>query len=153
VIPRDQCKNRQLYRIHSRNLSFGVFHEENGGFFGLRKKFNYVFVFEEFHWDNGPPYGTVKPLEELPEILPERIALATDLGTICSECRAASSYVKYPEGEREKTYEDGRKMMFSGEWKHLEPTDCREVSPMSKSNSVLERWLKRMEKKYKVPDQ
>lgn len=149
MIPRDQCKNRRLYRIQSRNLSLGVFHAETCGFFGLRKKFGHVFAFEEFHWDNGPPYGTVKPLEELPETLPEGIVLAVDLDTICSDCRATSAYIKFPDGEREKTYEDGHKMMITGEWKHLEPTDCPQVSPMSKSNAALERWLKRMEKKYK----
>jgi hypothetical protein len=149
MIQRNQCKNRQLYRIRSRNLIFGVFHEENGGFFGLRKKFNYTYVFEEYHWGNGPPYGTVKPIEEMPETLPESIALAADLGSICSECKVPCAYIKFPDGEREKTYEDGHKMMISGEWEHLESTDCPQVSPMSKSNSALERWLKRMEEKYK----
>lgn len=150
MISRDQCKNRQFYRIRSRNLNFGVFREETGGFFGLRQKFDYIYVFEEFHWDNGPPYGTVTPLEELPEALPDDIPLTTDLGSICSTCKIPCSYVEFPDGEREKVYSDGHTMKISGDWNHLEPTDCPEVTPMSQSNQALEQWLHGMEKKYKT---
>lgn len=27
-----------------------------------------VFLFEEYHWDTGEPYGTAKPLEELEDM-------------------------------------------------------------------------------------
>jgi hypothetical protein len=147
---RSECKNRVLYRIRSRNLSFGVFREETGGFIGLREKQGHIYAFEEYHWDNGPPYGTVTPLEELPEVLPDKILLTLELGSICSECRKTCEYVKFPDGEREKIYPDGHKMMTQGEWKHLESTECQEVRPMSVGNRAIERWLRRMEKKYRA---
>lgn len=75
MIPLGECKNRVLYRIKSRNLSFGVFCQETGGFIGLHEKFGYVYIFEEYHRDSGQPLGTVTPLEELPETLPTEILL------------------------------------------------------------------------------
>ncbi len=78
-IPRDQCLGRRLYRIRCRNLLFGVFNPETGGFLGIREKFGSRYVFEEYHQDNGPPYGTVCPLEDLGIDLPEDILLAENL--------------------------------------------------------------------------
>lgn len=60
----EQCRKGGLYRIHSRNLSFGVFDGE-GGFVGIREKFGSLYLFTEFHWDTGAPFGTVKPVELL----------------------------------------------------------------------------------------
>lgn len=62
-IPLSNCVDRGLYRIDSRNLSFGVFKKENSGFIGIRLKFNFEFLFTEYHWDTGEPFGTVKPIE------------------------------------------------------------------------------------------
>ena len=150
MIPLGNCKNRVLYRIKSRNLSFGVFREETGGFIGMREKLGQVYAFEEYHWDNGPPYGTVTPLEELPEVLPNRILLTLDLGSICSGCLNSCEYAKFPGGGREKVYPDGHRMMIQGEWKHLEPTECSEVRPRNVGNRAIEEWLSTMEKKYRA---
>ena len=58
-IPKDQCIIGGVYLCKARNFSLGVF---NGtGFDYNRKKFGSVFPDVEFHWDDGPPYGTVKP--------------------------------------------------------------------------------------------
>lgn len=59
------CKDGYLYYIHSRNLSFGVFRKETQGFIGIRMKFYDRYLFEEYHWDTGSPFGTVKPKEKL----------------------------------------------------------------------------------------
>lgn len=63
----ENCKHGYLYKIHSRNLSYGVCSKyEKGitGFLGIRTKFGDKFLFEEFHYDNGPDEaGTVKPLK------------------------------------------------------------------------------------------
>jgi hypothetical protein len=67
-IPLASCKHGFLYRLDSRNLRYGVFNEKTKGFMGIRRKFTMVFLFEEYHWDTGEPYGTVKPLEELEDI-------------------------------------------------------------------------------------
>lgn len=70
-IPKEECKLGFVYRICSRNLAYGVYTgHEKGGFVGVREKFDSLFLFEEYHWDNGPPFGTVKPIEEVCE-LPE----------------------------------------------------------------------------------
>ena len=57
------CIDHGLYLIKSRNLSHGVYDKSRKGFVGIRIKFKHVYLFTEFHWDTGPPYGTVKPIE------------------------------------------------------------------------------------------
>ena len=85
-IPLDQCKNRHLYRINSRNLSVGIYSEPTKGFLGIRQKFDDFFVAEEYHYDTGVPHGTAKPLEDLGFILPEEILLKAYLpGVWCNQ--------------------------------------------------------------------
>ena len=88
-IPLTECKHGFLYHIHSRNLSFGVFNEKTKGFVGIREKFREYFLFTEYHWDTGAPYGTVNPktcLEQCPiENLDERtetVATPDDVKTL-----------------------------------------------------------------------
>ena len=59
----EDCKEGYVYRILSRNLAFGVFQKD--GFIGIREKFKSRYLFKEYHWDTGAPYGTVKPKEEI----------------------------------------------------------------------------------------
>ncbi len=65
MIPLSECKHGGLYRIASRNLSFGVFNKHNNGFVGIREKFCFLYLFTEFHHDTGAPLGTVFPKEYL----------------------------------------------------------------------------------------
>jgi hypothetical protein len=67
TIPLTECKHGYLYRISSRNLAFGVFNENSQGFVGIREKFGNRYLFTEFHWDTGAPFGTVHPKELLEE--------------------------------------------------------------------------------------
>lgn len=60
-IPVGDCVNGGFYLIDSRNFSFGVYNEENKGFIGIREKFGDEYLFTEYHWDTGPPCGTVCP--------------------------------------------------------------------------------------------
>ena len=53
-----------LYRIGSRNLPYGVY-DGRGGFIGVREKFGHLYLFTEYDWDNGPPFGTVIVREDL----------------------------------------------------------------------------------------
>ncbi len=62
-----KCKHGFLYRINSRNLSLGVY-DGNEGFIGIRTKFGDRYLFTEFHHDQGAPFGTVFPLEELEQV-------------------------------------------------------------------------------------
>lgn len=59
----DDCVARGVYRLHSRNLTLGVFDSTKGGFIGVREKFGDRYLFMEYHFDSGPPYGTARPLE------------------------------------------------------------------------------------------
>lgn len=61
----DECKHGHLYLILSRNLWLGVYSQTSSGFSGIRTKFGDRYIFEEFHWDTGAPFGTVKPIKEL----------------------------------------------------------------------------------------
>jgi hypothetical protein len=65
TIPLSACRNGWVYRLHSRNLTFGVFVQANSGFIGIREKFRHKYLFTEYHWDTGAPFGTVRPKEEL----------------------------------------------------------------------------------------
>lgn len=54
-----------VYSLISRNLNFGVWNPETSGFTGVREKFGDLYLFEEYHWDTGEPYGTATPLEDV----------------------------------------------------------------------------------------
>lgn len=67
VIPLKECKHGYLYLIDCRNLELGVFNKEDNGFIGIRTKFGSRYLFTEYHWDTGAPFGTTNPLEEIEE--------------------------------------------------------------------------------------
>lgn len=69
-----QCKKRRVYKLISRNLSFGVF-DGKTRFIGIRTKFGRRFLDTEDHWDTGPPFGTVRPEEDTGIVVPEEIIL------------------------------------------------------------------------------
>lgn len=58
LIPIKDCIKARLYKIKCRNMTYGVWNGENG-FIGIRCKFGKRFLFTEYHWEAGPPYGTV----------------------------------------------------------------------------------------------
>jgi len=64
-IAMDLCKDNFIYIIAARNSHLGIYNEKEKSFFISRFKFRDNFIFEEYHWDTGEPYGTVKPLIEL----------------------------------------------------------------------------------------
>lgn len=80
MIPLNECKHGYVYRIESRNLSCGVFNSTNKGFIGIREKFGDYYLFTEYHWETGAPFGTVQPLEELGP-LPKDIGVWVSGGT------------------------------------------------------------------------
>ena len=59
------CKHNYVYLIDARNANVGIYDEEQKGFVISRHKFKSNFLFVEYHWDTGEPFGTVKPLKEL----------------------------------------------------------------------------------------
>lgn len=59
------CKDGYLYIIHARNAIVGIYNESDKAFTINRLKFNNRFLFDEYHWDTGAPYGTAVPLKEV----------------------------------------------------------------------------------------
>ena len=135
MIPQDQCKDRVLYLLDSRNLSFGVFRTKTCGFLGLRYKFGDVFIDEEDHWDQGSPYGTAKALKEL-EALPETIQNENYLGSFCQKCHQE---VKPEAGNH----------LHPGRWQHVSASDHVVGIPYAGCNKELHNWLEQMEEKYR----
>lgn len=84
--PLSELSERGIYRIHSRNLTLGVY-DGKGGFIGIREKFGALFLFREYAWETGPPYGTVQIKDrELVGWCPPEVELRETLGTKCAGC-------------------------------------------------------------------
>ena len=64
-VPRKDVVIGRAYVIHARNGGVGVAVEEDGslGYVLHREKWGDHFLFTEFDWDNGPPFGTAIPLK------------------------------------------------------------------------------------------
>jgi len=129
----DKCVHGKLYRIHSRNLGFGVFNSEAQGFIGIREKFGNRYLFTEYHWDAGAPFGTVHPKEEL-EQLPEDIRVKEDLGTEDQEGRPCAF---------DKPRDQGGKG-----WYVIETGKPCEGFPVCVSNKKLFDWLEQKSNEY-----
>ncbi len=80
-IPQSECVTGALYRIASRNLRLGVWNGEDG-FIGVRKKWGDEYLDTELHWDACKSFGTAKPIERLPESVPDRIPLEEGSGDL-----------------------------------------------------------------------
>jgi hypothetical protein len=50
-----------LYYISARNAHLGIWNPGKRGFVISRYKFDLNYLFIEYHYDTGSPYGTVKP--------------------------------------------------------------------------------------------
>lgn len=136
-IPLAQCKDHYTYIIRSRNLIVGVFRESTGGFMGIREKFGSEYLFEEFHYDTGAPFGTVRPVRVL-EQCPIADVNAT-LGTVCGP-------------GADETGGCGRVLEFirdnpsdvRGVWRHVDDKSvrCEHAYACSVPNDALFEYLK-----------
>jgi len=105
-IPIEDCIDGHVYKLLSRNLALGVYRSNKGtnrhgpGFIGIRLRFKNRYLFEEYHWDLGPPYGTANPLEDLGP-LPEGIEAreVTRVYDKVTDRPVAFNGEKAPEGE------------------------------------------------------
>ena len=128
-IPLDQCKDRFLYKINSRNLSYGVYSEETKEFVGIRNKFGEDYLFTEYHYDTGPPFGTVFPKKELIKI-PDDLSLKVQIGTIDEKSKRTVKFDKpIFQGGKGWFYED------TGE-------SDKNISPVAIENDKLFEFLK-----------
>ena len=62
-IPKTELVAGVLYRCEARNFTEGRWNGESFDY--MRTKWCFEFPDTEFHYDDGAPYGTVKPLEVL----------------------------------------------------------------------------------------
>lgn len=140
-IPVAECKRGHVYRIHSRNLSFGVFApEKDNGFIGIREKFGSLYLFTEYHFDNGPPFGTVSPIEDLGPLEDPHLKLIETFPTICGYCGERLEYVEVEGGVQKG---DRR---YPGEWRHLTGDgSCEEPRPEGSMNRRLYEALEKIE--------
>lgn len=122
-IPKEATIPRGVYLLNSRNIFVGVY-DGDGGFIGIRRKFHDEFLFAEYHWDNGPPYGTVKPYKFL-MMLPEDIEVRESSPRTCNNCGALVDWTA------------------EGGWYHTEPAeDCTELDPVGHIYKPLFDFLK-----------
>jgi hypothetical protein len=59
-LPKSEMIVGGVYRVDFRSCH-GVGVWDGRGFWALRTKFNDTYAFMEYHWDDGPPYGTARP--------------------------------------------------------------------------------------------
>tara|TARA_B100000315_G_C14547985_1_gene574240 strand:- start:1294 stop:1803 length:510 start_codon:yes stop_codon:yes gene_type:complete len=54
-----------LYKIFARNAYLGIWIKDNKSFVISRHKWGRNYLFEEYHWDTGEPFGSVKPFYKI----------------------------------------------------------------------------------------
>ena len=62
-IAKEDMKIGSMYFCKARNFKYGVW--DGFQFVYIREKLGGVFADTERHWDDGAPFGTVKPFEEI----------------------------------------------------------------------------------------
>jgi len=134
-VPIAECVLRRLYKVKARSLDgeFAVYDGQEG-FVGLRVKFGAKFLSREFHWDQGPPFGTVFKLEDTGIDLPGHISLCADPGTVDE---VTGKWVSF-----DKPIADGGRGWYFTE------TDVasEDIKPVGKSNIELFDWLMEQER-------
>jgi len=138
MVPLNECKHRYLYKIHSRNLSVGVFDKERSCFIGIREKLGARYLFAEYHWEC-EAFGTVKPESAL-EKLPDDIALCEHTNVV-DKHRGRRVYFDKPVSE------GGKGWLFVDD-----DTQCKNCIPVALENKPLFEWLALREVKMtKIP--
>ncbi len=131
-VPIKDCIPGRVYRIRSRNLSFGVY-DGKEGFIGIRQKFGDRYLFTEYHWDQGEPFGTVYSQLDLGIDVPDNIPLAESLETIDKKTQRPVCF--------DKPVADGGRG-----WFFLDTNEASElIRPVSVSNKELFEFLERIE--------
>ncbi len=64
-IQKNNLIENEIYKCDARNFTYGLW--DGKAFEYIRTKFGqkWFFIDREFHFDEGNPYGTVKPLERM----------------------------------------------------------------------------------------
>lgn len=128
-IKMEHCLKGHLYRVHSRNLSLAVY-DGDEGFIGIRTKFKDRYLFTEYHYDQGAPFGTVFPLEEI-EKLPDGI-------------EAVESYGPFHAGTDRKVAFGGYLDKGGKGWFYLDTGEAsQKIDPRTRQNAKLFDYLER----------
>lgn len=114
-IPLEQCVKGRVYRLHCRNLSYGVY-DGLGGFIGIRYKLGSRFLDTELHWDTDQHFGTVSSMEDMGINVPAEIEVRMSFPAID---RATGRLVRF---DRLNHCDEGPKrsgwvFCDTGEWK------------------------------------
>lgn len=146
TIPLSDCVDRHIYALGSRNLVLGVFRKGTNGFVGIREKFGDFYLFEEYHWDCGPPYGTVTVYEDV-GILPDEISMSPNEQTIDSKTNRAVDFDRTKIDEL--MYPGGPNRMKG--WFFLDTGEfSRNIMPVSRMNQALFAHLGLIERKMEL---
>ena len=131
----EDCKDRFLYRLKSRNLSFGVFNKKQNGFVGIREKFGARYLATEYHYDTGAPFGTACPLEELEEMPVGLEAVEAFEGAVDGETKRMVAFDKAAAAEGKW----GWYFIDTGEY-------SEQIRAYGISNPKLKEWLEKIDK-------
>ena len=114
-IPLEQCIKGRVYRLHCRNLSYGVFNGTDG-FIGIRTKFGSRFLFTEIHWDADQHFGTVGGMEDMGIDVPAEIEIRESFPTVD---RATGRLVRFDPSNHcdDGPRRSGWVFIDTGEWK------------------------------------
>ena len=67
-ISEELLKDDWLYYIKARNSCVGIYNYDRRCFTIARTKFNHTYLFDEYDWNTGNPYGTAVPIEMIEKI-------------------------------------------------------------------------------------
>lgn len=125
-LPLDQMRDRGVYRLRARNFSLGAFNAATKGFVGIRFKFDSEYLFEEYHYDTGAPFGTVTPIEFVC-LLPENVEAREYYPTECKNCGALAYW------DADAT---------PPAWAEKTDTPCGNTEPLTRTYTPLQDFLK-----------
>lgn len=110
-LPMSDMVDRRIYRIKSRNLWVGVWDAANKAFIGIRRKFGDRYLFAEYHWETGPPYGTANAISDLGVDVGDEIPLRENL---------EGSWCNCPNDRRAEFRPDVPGTRAPGKWYHVD---------------------------------
>lgn len=64
-IPKDKLVDGEIYEVHGRNCRYAIWDAAKNGFIYWRYKFGWRFWDVEYHYDDGYPHGTCKPILQM----------------------------------------------------------------------------------------
>jgi hypothetical protein len=145
LTPLKECVKGRVYRLRCRNLRVGVF-DGKDGFIGIRVKFSQRFLFTEYHWEQGPPFGTVAGAVDMEIDVPDDIEVVESLGT---SDKNTDRLVKYDAEAANPHYPDGKR----GWWRYVDTGEVAgaDLSVVDVPNAELFAFLDRIQAELPPP--